>query len=65
MPLTRKVTCDICSEEYSEKEYGSGFPDWMNIHGIILDGNAEIWLCPKHAIDVAEFIDATKHGKQE
>lgn len=65
MPLLRTVECDICRSSYTEEGYGAGFPGWMNILGIELDGNSQIWLCPTHMGKVADFIDEEKHGKIE
>jgi len=62
MPIFRTVTCDVCDETLEDRT-GSGFPDWMLINGIELDGNDQVWLCPEHRTKVANFIDELKHGK--
>jgi len=62
MPLLRIVSCDICNKKLEDKT-GSGFPNWMLINGIVLDGNSQVWLCPEHRTKVADFIDELKHGK--
>lgn len=58
MPMLRTVKCDICGMDYTETQYGAGFPNWMNILGISLDGNEQVWLCPVHMAKVADYIDS-------
>ena len=62
MSMYRTVKCDICGEEYTEKEYGAGFPEWMLINGIVLDGISEIWICPTHRDMIADYVDNLKNG---
>jgi len=62
MALKRTVVCDVCNKEYTDKSFGSGFPDWMQVNGILLDGNAVVWFCVEHKALVADFIDKLKNS---
>lgn len=62
MPIKRTVVCDICNRGHTEEVFGSGFPDWMQVNGIKLDGNDQVWLCPTHRNVIADHIDMLKQN---
>lgn len=63
--IKRTVVCGICTEQYTEEKEGDGFPGWGQISGIILNGDTNPYLCPKHLKNVANFADelvGVEHG---
>ena len=63
MAILTKATCDICGKTQTEEAHGSGFPGWGALHGIVLNGVANPWLCPKHLHQVAKFVDQLTEEK--
>ena len=57
MTMLRTVICNICDRQYTEESYGAGFAGWMQVNGIILNGDDQVWLCPDHKAEVADYID--------
>ena len=63
MPIVRTAKCNICGKEEAEAMYGVGWPGWMIVNGIALDGEDSVLLCPEHTALVATFIDQLKNGE--
>ena len=58
MPREPKtLSCDFkdCTVRKSEDFWGSGFPGWGGLMGIMWD-NKEVMLCPDHLISVCKLI---------
>lgn len=62
MPIVRTVRCNICGHEETEASHGSGWKDWLWVQGAVLDGDDQVWLCPRHRTKVMDFIDNMKNG---
>jgi len=62
MPLMNKlrsVMCDTkdCGNQYTEKSYGDGFPDWGYIKGASNENGEEPWLCPECMVKHLKIIN--------
>lgn len=60
MPIgPRTATCDIkgCRESLMEREFGAGFPGWMQLTGVTLDEKLNPMVCPRHVHVVMTFVD--------
>lgn len=61
--IIRRAVCTICGRTLQEAEYGAGWPEWVIVDGISIDGDTKVMLCPEHKAMVADFIDKEKqHG---
>lgn len=60
MTQVRKFICDVCEDEYQEKNFGDGAPGWGQLMGIIFDGAQNPTLCPAHLAILAESLDKIK-----
>ena len=59
--IRRTVTCVVCGGTHTEEEEGGGFLGWGQLSGVVLDGDVNPYLCPKHLEVVADFTDKLKH----
>lgn len=57
MTILRKAQCDSCSVEEFEKKSGEGWPDWIVIQGVILNGANSPMFCPECRDKIMNFID--------
>ncbi len=62
MAEKRTIFCDICGASSTEEKHGDGWPGWMGLKGVALDGVENPDLCPEHTKQVMDFVDNLKHG---
>lgn len=60
--IKRTVFCTVCRAQHTEDSEGAGFPNWGQLHGVALDGDANPHLCPACLDKTAQFLDEVKHG---
>jgi hypothetical protein len=58
MAEKRTVICDICGASCTEESYGAGWPGWMGLKGVKLNGTENPDLCPEHRGQVMGFVDS-------
>lgn len=65
MGILRTAQCDICKANYTESDFGLGFPGWVQISGIgkvhkegepYKHSDSNVMLCPHHGARVAELM---------
>ena len=60
--ILRTIQCAICGKHETEKRPNGGWPGWMGIIGVALDGDENPQFCPEHTNEIMNFIDNLKHG---
>lgn len=58
--IKRTVFCAVCGAQCTEDHEGAGFPNWGQVQGIALDGDANPHLCPVCLGKAAAHLDAMK-----
>jgi len=54
--LLKTVECGVCKTRYTEKSPNDGFPNWGQLSGAALNGDANPYLCPEHFGNVKAFV---------
>ncbi len=57
MAIQRTIFCAVCKKGEQEKERDGGFKDWGKLDGIILNGEVNPTICPRHLAHVADYLD--------
>lgn len=62
MAILRTITCYVCGKQYTETQYGEGFPNWGIIQGLVNVETGEVGaeVCPEHNILVFKYLDKLK-----
>lgn len=73
MSILRTIKCDLCDEQETEKDNGTGWPGWCILQGISLKNpeNVETYtyehfnttLCPSHTTRLNALITEHLEGK--
>jgi len=62
MAILRKAQCDMCDFEEWEPHANCGWPNWMILSGIVLDGVDSPMVCPECREPLMNWIDEYKRS---
>lgn len=75
MAMNRTVKCDVCKKvEFTESEFGAGFPGWAILNGIaavepkedepLTEDNMKTYCCPECTKEITDHITELQTWKQ-
>lgn len=55
--MLRTIVCGCCRSKFTERAENEGWPGWGQLMGIVLNGDANPYLCSDCLYAAAEFVD--------
>lgn len=62
MAILREAECDCCGKKEYERGVGTGWPNWIIVQGVILDGVGSPMFCEECREPIMNFIDTHKQN---
>ena len=63
--VPRVIQCGCCGRKQAEAEYGTGWPNWGQIKGVVFNNAKEPLICPACLTVVMDSLDAAAHSMRE